>query len=357
MEASFWPFGENIYFCSLMLPQEARIFTSQSAFPLECGKSLPGIEIAYHSYGKLNDKKDNVVWVCHAFTANSDVFDWWKGLFGEECLFNPEDHFIICANKIGSCYGSTGPLSINPETGLPWYHDFPFISMRDMVNAHELLRQHLGIDRIKVLIGGSTGGHQALEWAILKPGLAEYIVPIITHAKSSPWSIAYSESQRLAIEADQTWKENSPDAGLHGMLVARSIALISYRNYETYCKLQQESTEEKLTAFRAMSYQRYQGEKLLKRFNAFSYMCLLNALDSHNVGRGRGGVKKALSGIRSKALVIGISGDGLFPVSEQKILAELIPGAAYCEIDSLYGHDGFLLETQKLAEVIGEFVD
>lgn len=339
-----------------MLPRGAKIYHHPEVFPLECGKSLPSINIAYHTYGTLNEKKDNVIWVCHAFTANSDVFDWWKGLFGEGCLFNPEEYFIVCANKIGSCYGSTGPLSEHPADGKPWYHRFPFVTIRDMVQAHEILREYLGIEKIKVLIGGSTGGHQVLEWSILQPGLARFIVPIITHAKSSPWSIAFSESQRLAIEADHTWKENSPGAGLQGMLVARSVALISYRNYETYCKLQQESTEEKLTTFRAMSYQRYQGEKLQKRFNAFSYMCLLNALDSHNVGRGRGGVKKALAAIKSKALVIGISGDGLFPVSEQKLLASLIPGALYCEIDSLYGHDGFLLETEKLAEVTGQFI-
>lgn len=352
MEKTSAIFGQKFF----MIPLTAQVYHHPEVFPLECGSSLPAIDIAYHTYGSLNKKKDNVIWVCHAFTANSDVFDWWKGLFGEGCLFNPQDHFIVCANKIGSCYGSTGPLSINPLTGEAWYHKFPFISIRDMVQAHEILRKHLGIENIKVLIGGSTGGHQVLEWSILKPGIAEFIVPIITHAKSSPWSIAFSESQRLAIEADQTWKENTPLAGIHGMLVARSIALISYRNYETYCKLQEESTEEKLTAFRAMSYQRYQGEKLTGRFNAFSYMCLLNALDSHNVGRGRGGVRKALAAIQAKALVIGITGDGLFPVQEQKTLASLIPGASYCEIDSLYGHDGFLLETEKLAEVIGEFV-
>ncbi len=338
-----------------MKPDNCKIYHHWEPFKLESGDSLPDLKIAYHTYGKLSPEKNNVIWVCHAFTANSDVFDWWKGLFGENCFYNPDKYFIICANKIGSCYGSTGPLSINPLTMHPWYHTFPEISIRDMVNAHEILRKHLGIDKIHTVIGGSTGGHQALEWAIMNPGLHQHLVCIANHVKASPWSIAISQSQRLAIMADESWKNSDPGAGLKGLKAARSIALLSYRNYNTYLKTQSESTNEKTSDYKAMSYQDYQGEKLVKRFNTFSYMRLLNALDSHNIGRKRGKIENILASIRARTLIIGISSDLLFPVTEQLFLTEHIPGATFTGIDSLYGHDGFLIETGIVADSIRRF--
>lgn len=338
-----------------MQSQDFQVYHHTERFPLESGEYLPGLEIAYHTYGKFDPDKNNVIWVCHAFTANSDVFDWWRGLFGENCLYNPHDYFIVCANKTGSCYGSTGPLSINPLTGEPWYHTFPEISIRDMVNAHEALRKHLGIEKIHTVIGGSTGAHQALEWVIMNPGLHTHLVCIANHAKASPWSIAFSQSQRLAIEADQSWQESRPDAGLKGLKAARSIALLSYRNYQTYLKTQSDDSNEKTSGFRAMSYQNYQGEKLVKRFNAYSYMRLLNALDSHNIGRKRESIEEVLGSIQSKTLVIGISSDYLFPVQEQLYLTDQIPGSTFTGIESLYGHDGFLIEKEKVASAIIKF--
>lgn len=338
-----------------MHSQDFQIYHHKEKFPLESGESLPGLEIAYHTYGRYIPDKNNVIWVCHAFTANSDVFEWWKGLFGENCFYNPDDHFIVCANKTGSCYGSTGPLSINPGTGEPWYHTFPEISIRDMVNAHEILRKHLGINKINTVIGGSTGGHQALEWVIMNPGIHTNLVCIANHAKASPWSIAFSQSQRLAIEADQTWQESRPDAGLKGLKAARSIALLSYRNYQTYLKTQSDEDNEKISGFKAMTYQNYQGEKLVKRFNAYSYMRLLNALDTHNIGRNRKSIKDVLCSINTRTLVIGISSDYLFPVREQLFLTEQIAGATFTAIDSLYGHDGFLIETEKVGSAIKNF--
>ena len=331
------------------------IYHHNEHFPLESGENLPSLDIAYHTYGTFDPGKNNVIWVCHAFTANSDVFDWWKGLFGDNCLYNPLDHFIVCANKPGSCYGSTGPLSLNRETGQPWFHTFPAITIRDMVRAHEILRKHLGIEKIHTVIGGSTGGHQALEWAIMNPGLHTHLVCIANHAKASPWSIAFSQSQRLAIKADQSWNESRPDAGARGLKAARSIALLSYRNYMTYLETQSEEDNQKTSGFRAMSYQDYQGEKLVKRFNAYSYMRLLDALDSHNTGRGRGPIEDVLATIRAKTLVIGISSDYLFPVREQLFLTENIPGATFAGIESLYGHDGFLIETGKVGAAIKRF--
>lgn len=328
------------------------VFIHNKTFQLESGKTLPELQLAYHTYGKLNAKKDNVVWVAHALTANSDVFDWWKGLVGENCLFNPEEHFIVCANILGSHYGSTSPLSINPDTGNPYYHHFPEITIRDIVNSLELLRQHLGIERINTLIGGSMGGQQALEWAISKNQIIDNLILLATNAQHSPWGIAFNETQRLAIKADRSWYNNAKDAGIKGLKAARAIALLSYRNYNTYKVTQSDDKSENLGNLKASSYQNYQGEKLVNRFNTYSYWYLTKAMDSHNVGRNRNGIKNALKEIKAKTLVIGISSDLLFPVEEQKFLAEHIPNAIYSEIDSLYGHDGFLIETEKITTEI-----
>lgn len=334
----------------------AKTYTYNKLFPLETGATLPSLEIAYHTYGTLNKEKDNVIWVSHALTANSDVFDWWKGLFGEQDFFNPKEHFIICANNLGSCYGTTGPLSTNPDSDQPWFSYFPQITVRDQAKTLDLLRQHLGIEKIHTLIGGSLGGQIAQEWTLLQPGLTEHLVLVATNAKHSPWGVAFNESQRLAVKADRTYYSNTTDGGQKGLSAARSIALLSYRNYNTYHNTQQETNLNKLNDFASSSYQRYQGEKLVKRFNAYSYVRLSEAMDSHNVARHRNEkLEHALQKIKAKTLVIGISSDILFPVAEQQFLAKHIPGAQYNEIDSFYGHDGFLLETKQLTKAIKKF--
>jgi homoserine O-acetyltransferase len=325
-------------------------------FTLESGRHIAGLEIAYHTFGKLNPHKNNVVWVCHALTANSDVLDWWAGLFGDDNLFNPNEHYIICANVLSSPYGTTNPLSINPATGQPYYLDFPQCTIRDMVKAHILLANHLGIENIKVLIGGSLGGQQALEWSIIQPERIEHAVLIATNAKSSPWLIAFNESQRLAITADPTFYLGTADGGSNGLKAARSIALLSYRSYQTYNVTQQDNNDELIDEFKASSYQSYQGDKLVKRFNAYSYWYLSKAMDSNNVGRGRESVEAALELVKAKTLVIGISSDILYPVAEQQYLAKHIPNATYVEYDSIYGHDSFLVETEILTKTIDAFL-
>jgi len=333
------------------------VFKYQHPFELESGEVLPELEIGYHVYGILNDNQDNVIWVCHALTANSDPLEWWSGLFGHNDLFNPKEHFIICANILGSCYGSTGPLSTDPRTGEPYYHHFPQLTIRDLVKAHQLLADHLGIEQIHLLTGGSLGGQQALEWAIQSPILVENLALVACNAWHSPWGIAFNESQRMAIEADQSWQESHPKAGLEGMATARSIALLSYRNPETYRFKQEEAHNEKLDNFNAASYQQYQGTKLAKRFNAFSYWYLSKAMDTHNVGRNRESVKAALKQVKAKTLVIGIQSDILFPIQDQAFLARHIPDSDIIGIDSKYGHDGFLLETEELADILGTRLD
>ncbi len=331
-------------------------FTYQKRFQLESGQSLPSLEIAYHTFGTLNKERNNVIWVCHALTANSNVFDWWNGLFGEKSLYNPNDYFIVCANNLGSCYGTTGPLSINQETKEEWFNYFPQITIKDIAASLELLKDHLRIDKIHTLIGGSQGGQIAQEWTLQNKNLVENLILIATNAQHSPWGIAFNESQRLAIKADRTYYSNTIDAAKKGLSAARSIALLSYRGYNTYDVTQKDENYNKTNNYASASYQRYQGEKLVNRFNAYSYVRLLDAMDSHNVARNRTETKAlALKQIKASTLVIGLTTDILFPLAEQKFLAKNIPGANYEEIDSSFGHDGFLIETEKLSKIISVY--
>jgi|SRR6476661_4986897 len=332
-----------------------QLFQLPSPFPLESGEALAGAHVAYRTWGRLNRSRDNVVWVCHALTANADVLAWWPGLFGPGCFFDPADWFIVCANVLGSCYGSTGPTDLNPDTGRPYYQGFPLLTIRDLAAAHESLRQELGLTRIHTLIGGSLGGQQALEWAVQQPAVFEHLVVIATNARHSAWGIAFNEAQRMAIEADASYHAGRPDGGDEGLRAARAVALLSYRGYAAYVEAQTDSDEYRLHDHRASSYQRYQGDKLVARFNAYSYVALGRSMDTHHLGRGRGGVAEALASIRARTLVLGITSDILFPLSEQQELARHIPGVMYAELDSRYGHDGFLLETAGITHFLELF--
>ena len=326
-------------------------------FPLENGASLAELKIAYTTYGRLSPEQDNVVWICHALTANSEAEEWWPGLAGKGKLLDPEHYFIVCANILGSCYGSTYPRSADPATGQPYGRDFPLITIRDMVRAHQLLQAHLGVERIRLAIGGSMGGQQVLEWAVMDSGLFENICILASNARHSPWGIAFNEAQRMAIEADPTLYEDSEDAGSRGLEAARAIAMLSYRNYRTYKMSQMEKEPNKLDDFRASSYQRYQGYKLQKRFDVLSYLSLSKAMDSHDLGRGRGSQQEALARISANALVIGIQSDILFPVEEQAFIANHIPRARLELIDSIYGHDGFLIESEAIGRLVRPFLE
>jgi len=326
----------------------------KDSFVLESGEQLQELAISYHtSAPAYNGKK--VLWICHALTANSDPTEWWEVMVGTGKCFDPEMYFIVCANIVGSCYGTTGPMSINHATGSPWYDTFPEVSVRDLVAAHDLLRRFLGIEKIDMVIGASMGGFQALEFVLCYPQVCTYLVLIACNARVSPYSTAYNESQRMAILADQTYQEYRQGGGEKGLAAARSIALLSYRSYDGYWISQSESDMDTFMAKRAATYQQYQGEKLKRRFNAYSYMALTKTFDTHNVGRGRGGVEKALQSICAKTLCIGIIGDQLFPPKEVEYMAQHIPHAHYATLDSDFGHDGFLLEWEALKKIITSF--
>ena len=332
-----------------------QFYHSPNDLILESGKVLKKPTIAYNTYGEMNEAKDNVVWIFHALTAASNVDDWWSGLVAEGKLFDPKKHFIVCANMLGSCYGSTGPNSIDPDTNKPFYHNFPFITIRDIVNSQIDLRKHLGIEKIKMAVGGSCGGYQALEWLLMEPETIENYTICVTSPKESPWGIAVHTAHRTAIELDPSWGEDHENSGLEGLKGARQIGLLFYRNHEIYHHHQKETSNEKINNFRSTSYLKYQGEKLAKRFSPISYYKLTEILDTHNIARGRDSdIKDTLKRIKQKGLVVSITSDLLCPPTEQKFMADHLPNAEYRLIDSLYGHDGFLLEYKKIGDVIKE---
>lgn len=323
------------------------VFSYNQKFSLECGATLPELEITYTTHGRLSEKKDNVVWVFHALTANADPTQWWPALVGAKKAIDTEKYFVVCANILGSCYGTTGPTSINPITGKKYGIHFPQVTIRDMVKAHQLLQQHLGIEKIHLGIGGSLGGQQLLEWAVTDTYRFENICAIATNGRHSAWGIAFNETQRMAIE--------SAGFAQKGLETARAIAMLSYRSQNTYRKTQTDF-DDKLDGFKASGYQRYQGLKLSDRFDATSYYLLSKAMDSHNIGRNRKSVRHALRVIKSKTLVLGIKSDLLFPFAEQKFLSKNINGASFALIDSLYGHDGFLIESEIIDKHLKKFL-
>lgn len=329
-------------------------FTFEGKFELESGEYLPGFQLAYTTQGHLTTEKDNVVWVIHALTGDANPQEWWSGIVGEDKFYDPTNHYIVCANLLGSCYGSTNPLAMNPETGRAYYYDFPNLSPRDLARSLDILRSHLGIDHIDTIIGGSLGGQVGIEWAHILQDQVRNTIILASNAKTSPWTIAFNETQRMAIESDCTWGENNADAGKKGMEAARAIAMISYRHPEDFAKKQADSGE-KLDGFRVSSYLRYQGQKLANRFNAFSYWVLSKAMDSHDLGRGRGGLEKALREIPSKVLAIGVDRDLLFIKEESQFIAQQVPKGTYREIQSSFGHDAFLIEYEQLQYILRSF--
>ncbi len=326
-------------------------YNDPAPFNLELGGQFEnGICIAYHTYGNLNAERNNVIWVCHALTANSNVADWWKGLFGEGNVFDPSKYFIVCANILGSCYGTTGPRSINPNTHEPYGMHWPLVSVRDWVHAHDRLRRHLGIEHIHLCIGGSCGGHQVLELAYLIPDRIRHLGLLVTSARETAWAIAGHEAQRLAMQADYTLVENDDHSGRAGLRAARGIALLGYRTIEAYIESQTDE-DYAVDHFRSSSYIRHQGNKLVNRFYAHSYYHLIKTLDTHNLGRGRGHIYDVLHSIRIPSTVIGIYSDHLIPVSQQEILVRYMPRAKFFAVDSVYGHDGFLIETDQIRRI------
>jgi homoserine O-acetyltransferase len=317
-------------------------------FQLEGKEILQGASLYYEVMGEISENKE-VVWVCHAFTGSATVTDWWASLFLENGGFiDLNKHVVVCANLLGSCYGSTGPDSINPETGEPYGNEFPAINNRDAVRAFIELRIALNISKIHYLIGGSLGGQQALEWSILEPKIIENQILVASNAKHSAWGIAFNELQRQAIELG----ENGTDTGKQKALsLARSIAMLSYRSYADFENSQ--NGKAKNGEWKVSSYLKYQGNKFNGRFSMNSYKTLSKMMDGHNIAEGQGcNLKETLASIKAKTLCIGIASDNLFPLEEQKFMSKHIPDAQLEIIESPKGHDAFLIEGHLISKFI-----
>lgn len=330
-----------------------KFYHHDKPFCLELGGILPELTIAYHTYGTPDADADNVIWVCHALTANSDVAEWWPHTVEKGAFLDPERFFVVCANILGSHYGTTGPLTPDPVTGRPLYNDFPALTITDMARAHSLLADALGIKHINTLVGSSVGGFQALEWAVQEPQRFSRLILIATDAKASPWTIAIDETQRMAIKADATYGEPRDDAAMNGLAAARAIGMLTYRGPDGYNRTQQDDDSAPLSApRRGCTYQQHQGLKLCRRYNAYSYIRILDAFDTHDIGRGRGGVQAALKTLTMPTTIIGISSDIIFTPAEMRRLASWLPDSTYHEINSDLGHDGFLVEHRQLNKIL-----
>jgi homoserine O-acetyltransferase/O-succinyltransferase len=316
-------------------------------FELESGVTLPRVRVAYRTWGSLDPDAGNAVLVCHALTGSADADLWWRGLLGPGRALDPAEDFIVCSNVLGSCYGTTGPASPRPDGGGLWGPDFPPVTIRDMVRLQAALLDALGVRRLRLVLGGSLGGMQVLEWALLYPDRVEAIAPIATSGRHSAWCIALSEAQRQAIQID-------PADPLRGLAVARAIAMCTYRSRASFeARFGRRLREPGL--FEVESWLQHHGEDLVTRFDADTYVTLTRAMDSHDVARGRGTYEEVLRSIDIPALVVTIDSDVLYPPEEQIELASLLPAARLATLRSPHGHDAFLIDAEALGGLVAEF--
>jgi homoserine O-acetyltransferase/O-succinyltransferase len=333
-------------------------------FQLESGQQLMNVQVAYRTWGQLNAAGNNAVLVCHALTGWADVDDWWEPLLGDGRSLDQGRDFIVCSNILGSCYGTTGPTSVQPETGKPYGANFPAITIRDMVHLQAVLLEALGVRSLRLAIGGSLGGMQVLEWALLYPNRVQAIAPIAAPGRHSAWCIGLGEAQRQAIFADPNWQDGhySPDQPpSQGLAIARMMAMITYRSWASFterfgrhyhCDSPYHPSRQQ---FAIANYLHYQGEKLVERFDANSYVVLTHAMDSHDVGRDRQDYESVLRSISHPTLVVAIDSDVLYPPVEQQELADLIPNAQLAWLNSTHGHDAFLIDTEALNQLVLRF--
>jgi homoserine O-acetyltransferase len=334
-----------------------RVARLRDPLRLDSGIELPDVHLAYRTWGRLHRDRSNAVLVCHALTGSADVDAWWPDLLGPGRALDPARDFVVCSNVLGSCYGTTGPRSPRPGGDGAWGPDFPAITIRDIVRAQSALLDLLGIDRLRLVVGGSLGGMQVLEWGLLFPDRVEAIAPIAASARHSAWCIGLSEAQRHAIAADPAWRgghypaDAPPRAGL---AAARMIAMCAYRSPASF-DVRFGRRREEDGRFAVESYLQHQGQKLVDRFDANAYVTLTRAMDSHDVGQGRDGWRAALGRVRARALVVSIASDVLYVPAEQRDLAAAIPGARLATIPSPHGHDGFLIEGAAVNDLLLEF--
>ena len=345
---------------------------------LEGGNKLKNVTLAYETYGKLNKENSNAILVCHALSGDAHAAGWhegdrkpgwWEIAIGPGKCLDTDKYFIICSNVIGGCKGSTGPSSINPETGKPYGLEFPIITIKDMVNAQKKLIDHMEIKQLFAVIGGSMGGMQVLQWCVSYPEMVRSAVPIATTASSSPQQIAFNEVGRRAIISDPNWNHGNYYSGEfpdNGLALARMIAHITYLSndsmYQKFGRRLQDKDEYSFdfeTDFQVESYLHYQGATFSKRFDSNSYLYITKAIDYFDLTE-NGSLAEAFSGLKTKFLVISVDSDWLYPPAQSKDITMALSAndlnVNYCEIKSSYGHDAFLLEAGQLNYIINGFL-
>jgi homoserine O-acetyltransferase len=337
---------------------ETRFLRLPGSFRLDSGERLREVEVAYRTWGSLAPGRDNAVVVCHALTGSADVDRWWGGLLGAGRALDPEHDYVIAVNLLGSCYGTTGPLSPrSPGARVPiWGGDFPAVTVRDQVRLQQRLLDVLSVDRVRLVLGGSLGGMVALEWALLDRGRVESLAVLSAPARHGPWGIALSELGRRALALDPKFRGGhypADDPPAEGLALARAIAMTSYRSRPGF--EQRFGRNRRDGRFEVARYLEHQGRKLVDRFDANSYLALLGAMDSHDAARGRGTLEGVLRALDLPALVVGATTDVLYPLEEQLELATLLPRADYVELASAHGHDAFLIEQEAVNHLVLEF--
>jgi len=354
----------------------AKYFSFDSLI-LESGEKFGPITLAYETYGALNKEKNNAILILHALSGDAhaagvhegqDDPGWWDSMIGPGRALDTDKYFVICSNVLGGCRGSTGPSSINPKTNKPYALDFPLISIGDMVNAQKRLIDYLGIEKLLTVVGGSMGGMQALSWLVKYPDKIRSAIPIATAIKHSPQQIAFDEVGRQAIMADAHWNSGNYYGGhlpAKGLAVARMLGHITYMSdismAEKFGRQKKDNAQPfKFTAdFEVEGYLRYRGDNFVKRFDANAYLYITKAMDNFDVAEGKS-LQEVLQGVKARALVIAFKSDWLYPAYQSKEIAKAFKlsgiEATYCEIDSTYGHDAFLLEAREETHLISHFL-
>lgn len=339
---------------------ETRFLALERPFELESGERLRGVEIAFRTWGELAPERDNAVVVCHALTGSADVDRWWSGVVGPGRAIDPERDFVIAAAALGSCYGTTGPTSLRPATSARpaarWGPDFPAITVRDQVRLAVELVDRLGVERIRLVAGGSLGGMQALEWALLAPERVGAVAAISAPARHDAWAIALSALGRAALELDPKFRggaysdDDPPEAGLE---LARRIAMLGYRSPENFAA--RFGRERRSRSFAVDDWLAHHGRRLSSRFDANAYLALLGAMDSHDLARDRGSLAEAAARIAVPVLVVASSSDVLYPPVESYELASLLPDVELVTLANPHGHDAFLIEQAALERTLAAF--
>ena len=331
---------------------------------LDSGLTLAPVEVAYETYGELNAARSNAVMIVHAFSGDAHAAGeggWWSTMIGPGKAFDTDKYFVICSNVLGGCRGTTGPGSINPETGCPWAMTFPQVTIADMVRLQKMLIDHLGIGRLLTVSGGSMGGMQALEWAATYPDRVASAIPIATTARHSAQQIAFNEVGRQAIMADPDWNNGNYYGGRlpgRGLAVARMVGHITYMSDESM----REKFGRKLRTpdqFEVESYLKYRGYKFVDRFDANSYIYITRAMDTFDLTQ-HGALQTLFELNKTRFLLISFTSDWLYPPYQSLEIVKALRGrncdVAYCNLDARYGHDSFLVEVEQQTEVVRGFL-